>query len=133
MTTRLPPRGDRGFSLVEMLVVVVIIGVLASIAVPVFLRQRESGWRAAVESDIKSAVTAIEHGATRHSGEYWFAAGFDENSAVLAAGGFNGSPDVEFVVTATDTEFTVTGQHVRLANAPLTAVYDSAAGTITWS
>jgi type IV pilus assembly protein PilA len=37
-----------------------IIAILAAIAIPVFLRQREKGWIAQVESTLKSAATAEE-------------------------------------------------------------------------
>ena len=40
--------------------VVIVIGILASIAVPVFYKQRERGWDAAVRSDVRNAATAQE-------------------------------------------------------------------------
>jgi type IV pilus assembly protein PilA len=43
---------DGGFSLIELLVVIIIIGILAGIAIPIFLSQRQKGYQAADKSDL---------------------------------------------------------------------------------
>jgi type IV pilus assembly protein PilA len=53
-------RRESGFTLIELLVVILIIAILAAIAIPVFLRQREKGWRSQMESALKNAATAQE-------------------------------------------------------------------------
>jgi type IV pilus assembly protein PilA len=53
----------------------IIIGILAAIAIPVFLNQRKNGWRSAVKSDLKNAATALESAAVDQGGSYQAALG----------------------------------------------------------
>ena len=57
MTSR---ASDGGFSLIELLVVVIIIGILSAIAVPMFLKQKERAADSAMVSDVRNAISEIE-------------------------------------------------------------------------
>lgn len=55
-----PATHEQGFTLVELLVVVVIVAILAGVAIPTFLQQRERAWESATRAELRSAVVALE-------------------------------------------------------------------------
>ena len=52
--------GDAGFTVLELLVVMIIIGILAAIAIPLYLSQKKKGYDASVKSDLRSYARELE-------------------------------------------------------------------------
>jgi len=105
---------ENGFTLVEVLVVIIVIGILTAIAIPSYLKQREKAWQAAAVSDLRNAASAVESLAAQYDGDYSRADGMNESSAALDEEGFNNTEWVSIEVHSTATEFCIAGENQRL-------------------
>ena len=67
---RVRTQSESGFTLVELLVVMLILGLLAAIAIPSFFNQRDKAKDADAKEAVRTAQTAMETFATDNGGSY---------------------------------------------------------------
>ncbi len=133
---RVRAQSEKGFTLVELLVVMLILGLLAAIAIPSFFNQRDKARDADAKALVRTSQTAMETYATDHGGSYAGATPADliaiEQTLNQADGGDgSGNGDALTVPAVGASTYTVT---VASSNSPNTfSIARNNAGIVTLS
>jgi prepilin-type N-terminal cleavage/methylation domain-containing protein len=105
----------RGFTLVELLVVVLVIGILAAIAIPRYTGSKDKAFVATMIADLHNASIYEEQYASENHAQYFSGTA----TADVSVEGFRASKNVTVVLTATNilgsriSEFTAVARHTQ--------------------
>lgn len=124
MYRRCDGQSRKGFTLIELMIVIAIIGILAAIAIPQFSVYRAKGYNAVSRSDLKNAYTAAQAYFTDYPDGTF-------DAAVLSASGFQASRGVVLTIAdGTQTGFNLIALNNDAGVAAITYTIN-ASGTIT--
>jgi len=125
MISKMAKRNE-GFTLIELMIVIAIIGILAAIAIPQFAAYRARSFNSAAQSDLRNAATAQE---AYFVDEQTYAQ--DATSLIGATYGLFLSENVDFTINNADGDgYDMTAFHPRGTG---TYNIDGPGGTITFT
>ena len=105
MLIKMMDKDSKGFTLIELMIVIAIIGILAAIAIPQFSAYRKRGYNSAAQSDLKNAITAQEAYFVDNQT-------YTSSTSDLTSYGYQPSANVTLgIVTANQDGYTMTAKH----------------------
>lgn len=126
--------GEQGFTLIELLVVIIIIGILAAIAIPVFLNQRQSAWKASIETDTHNAVLAVESYGSANGGSLPASVQFTAGSNTFPGSSIKlnvSSGNTVAITNNSNGTYTIVTTNSNMSGTSLT--YTSSTGQSVWA